>query len=88
MDIKDNQSDIEYLLTSVHLRFLVAKGVNPGLQDEVVSLVLPDEKFTIFASLGVQKNSEFAGLFDYGLMKQAETGTQRKVFICSGSRNV
>ena len=45
-----------------------------------MSLVLPDEKFTIFASLGVQKNSEFLGLFDYGLMKQAETGTQRKVF--------
>ena len=57
----------------------MAKGVNPGLQDEVVSLVLPDEKFTIFASLGIQKNSEFANTFDFGLMKQAETGAQRKV---------
>ena len=44
----------------------------------MVSLVLPDEKFTIFASLGIQKNSEFANTFDFGLMKQAETGAQRK----------
>ena len=65
--------------TQTTCRFLVAKGVNPGLQDEVVSLVLPDEKFTIFASLGIQKNSEFANTFDFGLMKQAETGAQRKV---------
>ena len=41
--------------------------------------MLPDEKFTIFASLGIQKNSEFANTFDFGLMKQAETGAQRKV---------
>ena len=40
---------------------------------------MPDEKFTIFASLGIQKNSEFANTFDFGLMKQAETGAQRKV---------
>ena len=33
--------------------------------------------FTIFASLGIQKNSEFANTFDFGLMKQAETGAQR-----------
>ena len=39
---------------------------------------MPDEKFTIFASLGIQKNSEFANTFDFGLMKQAETGAQRK----------
>ena len=70
------------------LRFLVAKGVNPGLQDEVVSLVLPDEKFTIFASLGIQKNSEFANTFDFGLMKQAETGAQRKVMDRNPDRNV
>ena len=64
-------------LLAYTFRFLVAKGVNADLQDEVVSLVLPDEKFTIFASLGIQKNSEFANTFDFGLMKQAETGAQR-----------
>ena len=76
----DSDKFVAALITNrQHFRFLVAKGVNPGLQDEVVSLVLPDEKFTIFASLGIQKNSEFANTFDFGLMKQAETGAQRKV---------